>query len=301
MKITNLLKLQLECLNRWKNIPTLQQFKTELYNEVRSSFEEVFGNEEEIYEYFINPPLPWTEYRTQALKLNPTLEEMRIQNHVKKVENFFQLKLHGEIILFAMFSFIDGYARFDKGTHRVYIGLSTHHPSELYYDILETHELTHVARESRPETWGGWGLNPKATNDEFVETQPVLEHLFGEGFSCAISELLIPGRSEWEYTYQTKESLNLIRQHAKELNRVIHLEIKKEEINPKEADYSKLYHSEMYTPALPLFTQYVWATAWVKNLLKNYSPQELLTTCSKDLRSNALDFHYDTHHINSGT
>lgn len=290
MKIINLLPLHLDCLRRWKELPSLAVFKEELYEKVRPYFEEPFGNEEEIYEYFKNPPLPWSDYRSQALKLNPEGEEKRLLHHLSQVSDFFNLKLEGEVILFAMFSYIDGYARFDKGSHRVFLGLSTVHTHKNYYDILETHELTHVARESRPETWLGWGLNPKASNDEFVENQPVLEHLFGEGFSCVISEKLNPHLPPWEYVYQTKETFELVMRHAQEVDRVVHEEIQKEEQNPKEADYSKLYHSEMYLPPLPLFTQYVWAYAWVKELLKSYSTQELLRICSKDLRQNALNF-----------
>ncbi len=290
MKIINLLPIQIECLKRWETIPTLEVFQNELFQKVRPYFEEAFGTAEEIYEYLKDPNLNWETYRSQALRINEERELKRIQDNMLKVENFFQLKLEGEIVVFAMFHYIDGYARFDKGTHRVFIGLSTEHENDHYYDILETHELTHVARESRGETWQGWGIPSNLSNDDFVESQPVLEHLFGEGFSCLISQILNPGFPEWEYVYQTQESFEMILKHAHEVNRVMHEQIKLEESKPEEADYFKLYHSEHYNPPLPLFTQYVWAKAWVEKLSKEKSPQELLTRCSLDFRSHALDF-----------
>ena len=290
MKITNLLPIQLDCLKRWEQIPTLEIFKKELFPQVQPYFEDAFGPAEEIYEHFKDPNLNWEKFRTQALKIDEEKELERIKRNLAKVENQFNLKLQGEIVLFAMFHYIDGYARFDKGTHRVFIGLSTENTNDYYYDILETHELTHVARESRPETWQGWGLSLNVSNDEFVENQPVLEHLFGEGYSCYISQILNPGHPEWEYVYQTQESFELIVKHVNEVDRVMHEQIELEKISPEKADYFKLYHSEQYNPPLPLFTQYVWAKAWVENLTKNEKPNDLLTRCSIDLRNHALNF-----------
>ncbi len=290
MKIINLLPIQLECLKRWETIPTLEIFRNELFEKIRPYFEEAIGNAEEIYEYFKDPNLNWETYRSQALLINEEIELKRIKDNLNKVEDFFHLKLEGEIVIFAMFHYIDGYARFHKGTHRVFIGLCTEHQNNHYYDILETHELTHVARESRVETWHGWGIPHNLSNEEFVENQPVLEHLFGEGFSCLVSQILNPSFAEWEYVYQTQESFEMILNHAEEVNRVMYEQIKLEESKPEEADYFKLYHSEHYNPPLPLFTQYVWAKAWVETLIKERPAQELLTKCSLDFRIKALNF-----------
>src|SRR6201999_3644761 len=111
-------------------------------------------------------------------------------------------KLEGEAILMGAFTAMDGYARFDRGTHRVFLGVDESHGRGRYLDVLIAHELTHVGRESRPEVGAGFGLNPRRTQAEVTESQPVVEHLMGEGFSCAVSELVVPGEPAWVYAYQ---------------------------------------------------------------------------------------------------
>ena len=180
------------------------------------------------------------------------------------------------------FCSMDGYARFTHGTHRVYLGVDESHLKGKYLDILITHELTHVARESRPEVWLGFGLNPKMSNREFTNSQPVVEHLVGEGFSCAVSEILVPGQPEWDYVYQTKESLATVFKNSISLDRIIHKEIQK-----KDGDYGRLYGIK------PTFSHYVWAMHWVKHLLKKYAdenPQKMVAQCSKDFIEDALEF-----------
>lgn len=290
MRITNLLPLQLKCIQSWTKQPTLEQFRDEFYSQVRPQFEAAFGTVDVVFEHIRSIPFPWETYRKQALELDSNREIRRLQSHLERVQDFFKVKLEGEIVLFVMFSHMDGYARFDEGTHRVFIGLTSHNTAGPYYDILETHELTHVARESRPYTWTSWGLNPKATHDEFVEQQPILEHLFGEGFSCAISEVLNPGKSPWGYVYQSEKDLALILKNGESVSRVIHEELKKDEMVPSEADYHRLYQSSSYQPPLPIFAHYVWAWSWVKSLLKIKTPEELLSISSKDLRESALAF-----------
>jgi hypothetical protein len=41
-----------------------------------------------------------------------------------------------------------------------------------------------------------------------------------EGFSCVVSEILVPGGPDWAYTYQSPENMALIQKNLKQLDRV---------------------------------------------------------------------------------
>ena len=177
---------------------------------------------------------------------------------------------------------MDGFARFSRGTHQVFLGLDEGYHLGRYLDILTTHELTHVARETRPEVWQGFGLDPKMSRSDFLEYQPVIEHVFGEGFSCVVSEILIPNEAPWTYAYQSESSLQQIKMQATELDQII----KKEILSPN-GDYGSLYGIS------PLFSQYVWGAEWVKSLLRDHAngdPRMLVSRCSKDFLDSALSF-----------
>ena len=232
--------------------------------------------------------LSWARYRAAALRLDPKKEEARLNRNLQKVEDYFGLTLKGEVVLFGAFRLLDGYARFNEGKHRVYLGIDECHGRGAYLDILTTHELTHVARESRPEVWTGHGLDPKMNHDDFVNSQPVIEHLFSEGYSCAVSEILIPGENKWHYTYQSRASLARVLAQGAAVDRVIKRELKKPNGN-----YITLYDPTQYGPDMPMFCHYVWAWQWVKTIVSGHADgkaEKLLSRCSKDFIQNAIDF-----------
>lgn len=222
------------------------------------------------------------------MDLDPGLEESRLRRSIESVEKLLGTTLTGEAVLFGSFTSMDGYARFEKGEHRVFLGVDENHGPGSYLDILITHELTHVARESVPEVWEGFGLNPKMTHDEFVENMPVIEHLMSEGFSCVVSELLNPKEDPWNYAYQTEHSLPQILLHGPAVDHAVHAQLAK-----GKGEYHELYDVENYTPVLPRYAHYVWAWQWVKHLLKEIGkgdPKKLLGICSKELQNDALEF-----------
>lgn len=277
MKIHNHLFHLRECLTRWDVCPNeklfIQDYATPLSATTLGFFEGYHD---------VLTDLDWDAYRTHALTIDPEAEEARLVKNIALVEDLFGFKLEGEVFLLGTFQYMDGFARFDRGRHQVFLGVDEDHLNGRYLDVLTTHELTHVARESRPEVWEGWGLNPKMPRADFLEYQPVIEHLVGEGFSCAVSELLVPGEAPWRYAYQNEQSLKLVQKHAKEMDRIIHQEIK----NPN-GDYGSLYGIR------PNFAHYVWAWQWVKQVLKTHAdhdPRKLVTLCSKELVQSALEF-----------
>ena len=276
MKIHNHLPLLIDCLSRWKNIPTEKQFTHEYAAPLAETTSDFFEDYHDVLTH-----LDWAEYRNHALKIDPAAEEIRLRKHIKDVESLFGFNLEGETFLIGSFHGMDGYARFDRGTHKVYLGVDEnfHRP---YLDILMVHELTHVARESRPEVWEGFGLNPKMTQAEFTENQPVIEHLMGEGFSCAVSEILVPGEPAWEYCYLSESSLQLIHHHRTSLNKIITDELKK-----PDGDYGRYYGIS------PSFAHYYWAWQWVKTLIRDQvggDARKLVSRCSQDFYTHALTF-----------
>jgi len=281
MKIHNRLPLLIECLRRWESCPTEEQFVVEYATPMQSSagdfFEDFHG---------VLTDLDWNAYRRQTLKIDAAQEEARLKSHIKAVEDLFGFLLQGDVNLMGSFGAMDGYARFDRGSHMVFLGVDESFHRDRYIDILTTHELTHVARESRPEVWQGFGLNPRMTQAEFTESQPVIEHLMGEGFSCAVSEILVPHQPAWEYAYQTQKSLAKVLGNGPSLDQTVHFELR----HP-DGDYGRLYR------ARPAFAHYVWAWQWTKHVLKKYAdgdPRKLVARCSKDFIQDALEFKLPT-------
>jgi hypothetical protein len=277
MKVHNSIPLLLECLNRWKTCPSEKQFMAEYADPQRAVIGDFFDDFHEDLE-----ALNWVRYRENALKLDADFEAKRFQQNLELVEELFQFRLSGETFLIGTFEVMDGFARFERGNHKVFLGLDEGHLQGRYLDVLTTHELTHVARESRPEVWEGFGLDPKMSRADFLEYQPVVEHVLGEGFSCAVSEILVPGEAHWSYTYQTRESLEQVYKNAATLDRLI-----KKEIENPDGDYGKLYGIR------PVFSQYVWGCEWVKQLLRDHAgglPRNLVNRCAKDFLADAHAF-----------
>lgn len=281
-----------ECMTRWEKPPTLKDFDSSYFQEISASLGQVFDHDPE-YLYSEIGDLNWSRYRKEALKLSPVRELERLDYNIKKVEELFGFKLEGEAVLFSAFETMDGYARFDRGTHQVVLGVDESHGRGAYLDVLEVHELTHVARESRPEVWEGFGLNPKMTHDEFTENQRVIEHLVGEGFSCVVSEILVPGEPPWSYAYQTEDSLEQVMLLGPALDRGIHDELRKFH---EQSDYSRLYsndHYRVHGARIPSFSHYVWAWQWVKQALQDFAggdPKKFVNLCSKEMIEHALAF-----------
>ena len=290
MIIHNLLTPFLDSLRRWQKPPKLEEFVEGYFRHVQPWVENSFFVEDARDFHSAIEDLNWDLYRVEALALDPAKEEARLKKNIQGVEALFGFELQGEAILFSALAMMDGYARFDRGTHRVFLGVDESHGRGAYLDILITHELTHVARESRPSVWEGWGINPLMTHDEFGESQPVIEHVFGEGFSCAVSELLVPGEDHWHYAYQTQDTLAQALEHGPAIDRRIKQEIKMPHAT---SDYTRLYNPAQYGARVPPYAQYVWGWQWAKQLLRERAgmdPAKLVWVCSRELVESAMSF-----------
>jgi hypothetical protein len=289
MKIHNFLPEFTDCMKRWEKVPSLEEFLSQYYNHLAPLTDMIFDGPE-LYEVLTE--LDWNRYRSSVANLDPVKEYNRVLKHMRSVENIFGQTLRGEVVLFGSFETIDGYARFEKGSHRVFLGVDESYDQGDYLDILMTHELTHVIRESQAEVWTGFGLNPKMTHDEFTESLPVIEHLFSEGFSCAVSEILVPSDRPWDYAYQKSDNMPYLLKHIKTWNERIHLEIQRDQKN-NGSDYSSLYRVSQLNPAMPPYSHYYWAWQWTKQLLKERAggdPKNLVGVCAKDFVEHALAY-----------
>ena len=292
MRIHNFLPLLLDCLKAWEKIPSEKQFNDRYLSAVGPLLQPMLDDFSSFrgygfYEY-VKKEVDWAPYRTHALKLDSSKEEVRLKRCITRVEELLGVKLAGETVLFGAFSMMDGYARFERGSHRVFLGVDEDCGVSNYLDILITHELTHVARESQSGVWTGYGLDPKMSHDEFVKVQPVIEHLMGEGFSCAVSEILNPKEDAWNFAYQTQDSYKDIVRNGKKVAEKVHRELK----DPK-GYYRNLYDTEGYGVQAEWFVHYVWAWHWVKHLIRdrcNGDPKQLVGKCSKEFRDDALGF-----------
>ena len=291
MEIHNYLPVFVKCLRRWEKAPSAKVFNAEYYDVIRdmaapmmADFSGYLGADF----HSVIADLDWPAYRAEAMTLNPEHELGRVRRYLQSVESLFGVKAQGEVVLLGAFTMMDGYARFDEGRHRVFLGMDESHAKGKYLDVLVAHELTHVIRESRATVWEGFGLNPKMTHDEFRENQPVIEHVFSEGFSCAISERLVPGEPAWSYAYQDQESLATVLEHGPALDKAIHAELR----NP-DGDFGRLYRIGGSLPGEPSYVHYVWAWQWVKRLIAEVAggdPAKLIGTCSKEFLEHALAF-----------
>lgn len=288
MRVTNHLPHLLDCLRRWEAKPSRAAFAAEYFAPLVGSIGTPFDDGADRL-YGAVEGLNWAMYREEALRLDPSAEEARLRRQLGRVEELFGLTLEGDVVLFGAFTRMDGYARFDRGKHVVYLGVDESHGRGAYLDVLESHELTHVVRESRPEVWAGWGLSLDMTHDDFVEQLPVVEHLLNEGFACVVSELLNPGEDPWHYAYQTEDSLARVLEHGPFVDRVVREELA---LGP-EGDYGRLYAPGRYGRGMPQFTHYVWAWQWARHVLDDLcggDARALAARCSKDLVDDARAF-----------
>ncbi|MEW6058149.1 MAG: hypothetical protein AB1540_16200 [Bdellovibrionota bacterium] len=291
MQVHNTLPLLLDCLKKWKKTPEWPEFERDYLAPLIPHLKPMLEDFEGIGRsglYDVVTGLDWPTYREETLALDARKEEQRLRKHIDQVEKLLGVGLKGEVVLFGAFTMMDGYARFDRGTHRVFLGVDESHGRGAYLDVLLTHELTHVARESKASVWEGFGLSPQMTHDEFVLSQPVIEHLFSEGFSCVVSEILNPSCEAWNYVYQTEDSLAQILTHGPAVDRVVHRELKK-----KKGNYRSLYDTSLFKPEMPRYAHYVWAWRWVKEVVETFGKgnvQAVLSRCSQDFMEHSLKF-----------
>jgi hypothetical protein len=186
----------------------------------------------------------------------------RARATVDRVEEYFGRKLDADLVLLAGFGRIDGYARFERGRHVVYIGVDYPDPADHYLDLIIAHEVGHVYREGDPGTWTSLSLDIDMTHDQFTERCPFEEHMLGEGLSTALSEQIYPGYPLHEYLYFTREQFDWCRAYEKDIAAAL-----RRFRGTCEAHYG-LYARDAITPGSPERTQYFEGWMIVRRLVQ---------------------------------
>jgi hypothetical protein len=201
---------------------------------------------------------------------------------VEKVEAFFGRKLDADLVLLAGFGRIDGYARFERGKHTVFIGVDYPEPADHYLDLIIAHEVGHVVREGDPGTWRALGLDIDMSHDEFTERCPFEEHMTGEGLSTALSEAIWPGHPDPEYLYFTREQFDWCEAFKRDIADVL-----RRFRGTTEAHYG-LYARDAITPGSPERTQYYHGWMTVRRLVRAGADlRELFATPAKEILARA--------------
>jgi hypothetical protein len=297
MQVINLIPKLRECLDRWTVVPSEKEFLEDYVapnQEILAPLLYDFEGYRGFTLYSQLGKLPWDEYRAKTLRdLDARAEEANVRHQMAQVTRVTGIDLEGEVVLFGAFRLMDGYARFHNGRHRVFLGLDEPFVSTHARDILVSHELAHVARETRPEVWGAHGLSHVLDHDHMVEVLPVVEHLFNEGFACLVSEDLNPNQPASKYTYQTAESFQMALTNADSIDATVKRAI-------EGGHYRELYDTEQYAVGTPRFAHYIWAWQWVKSLHKRgLSFAALTKEGSATWITDALQFRLANHQFRS--
>lgn len=284
MRVLNLLGLFKECMQAWDTPPPSAEIHRRYTRTLR-------GHTGEDWDWLAGEAhgleIPWTTYRARILAMDPEGQERRVRQLAAQLQERLGVPITADVVLFSSFCSLDGFARYEKGAHRVYLGMDENLEDPEYLDILTVHELTHAARETQPKVWEGWGLPPKMEREHYLNSMPTLEHLFGEGYSCALSELLIPGLPAHRYVYLEEAEETLVRANRGAVNLAVNRELRLGD----QGDFGKLYNPRTYSPPLPTMTHYWWAHHWVREVAKHFAAGDvtkLVGQCSKDFEEHAL-------------
>ncbi len=289
MKLINLLPTLTDCLTQWTDRPDKKSFDQN-YLDPHLNYLQPLLDDFLIFRgvtfFDFLEEVEWKTFRKRVLtSLDPAEAEANVAKKMNDVEKLLGVKLRGEVVLFGAFTMMDGYARFNEGSHRVFLGLDEEFPSNTCRDILITHELTHVAPENRSKTWTDLGLSPTLNHDDMVKQLPTIEHLFGEGLSCLVSEILNPGHFAGSYVYQSKDSYKIAHKLSENINEVVHSVL-------EHGHYRELYNLNHYAAGVPRFAHYLWAWQWVKSLYESNGKDihAILAMNSGELVKSALGF-----------
>jgi hypothetical protein len=186
----------------------------------------------------------------------------RAEATLAAVERKFGRKLEGELVLMAGFGRADGYARFEHGTHCVYIGLDYPEPADHYLDLIIAHELGHVVREGDPRTWAALGLPASMAHETFQESCPFEEHMIGEGLSTALSNAIYPGHERHELLFFTPAQLAWCEAHDEVIGSAIR------RFYGTAEEHYRLYAPDAVAPGSPERTQYYAGYRAIESLVQ---------------------------------
>ncbi|PIR73164.1 MAG: hypothetical protein COU40_03875 [Candidatus Moranbacteria bacterium CG10_big_fil_rev_8_21_14_0_10_35_21] len=188
---------------------------------------------------------------------------------IKKAEKFYQKKLTGEMVLFFSFSFVDGYTRFNKGKNTIYIGMDLPETEEDYYNILISHELNHLTRDSQEKILKSFGASKKLSHKAYLKKMTFAEHLVNEGLASYFSSRMFPNRKPWQYVYYSKRQYDWCQKNQLKIEKKIKQSLR------ANSDWGGFYQENFIEKGSPEMTQYFFGINLIKKAVKKYHLQKL--------------------------
>jgi hypothetical protein len=182
-------------------------------------------------------------------------------------------ELPGELHLVPSLGAFDGFARYDRGHHRVLLGIDFPDADLNYLRALTAHELSHVYRDHQPRVWGHLGKPLEhITRAEYLDAVTAREHLVSEGVATLFSQLLYPEiphathhyyePHEWDWCVNNHEQIE------EALFGCLH--------PPGDENVWRFYGEGEAGPGSPSRTQYFWAAHRIREWLPDFNLRSLV-------------------------
>lgn len=249
--------------------------RVDLYTDFLKSFEKTKKFSAEItqdarYTFLINTAQEWG---VDLQNVERWMNSPEYRNHRAVAESFMQLSdgvfsdvsktlgraLIGQVNFSPSFMTFDGFARYDRAHHTVWIGVDHPDADEKYLMALLAHELSHVFRDHQPEVWRevlekiGREKLEDFTRKDYLESVSAEEHLVSEGLATLFSQLIYPDIDLQTHHFYLPEELNWCFQNSNQIDLAIRDCIKGDQ------NVWKFYEEGAAGEGSPSRVQYFWA------------------------------------------
>ncbi len=231
----------------------------------------------ETLEYTSEEILDWQENIASEMMQETALCYLNgVHELVKKIEEFFGATLLGELILIPSMGELDGFARFDRGSHKVLLGVDFPNASLAYLKALTAHELSHVFRDHSPQVWQFTGRPlTQITRDEYLAATTGREHLISEGLATLTSQAIFPEIALQDHHYYEPEEMKWCLDHYSKIDQAL-----TNCLSSLEPDPWKFYSPGLIMKGSPSRTHYYWAAQKIHTWIK-YTPGMSLVQAHK--------------------
>lgn len=207
----------------------------------------------------------WFVSQTVEMRQTAELYLNEVESLVKQVEAVFQMDLPGELVLIPSMGDIDGFARYDHGSHTVMLGIDFPGASLQYLRALTAHELSHVYRDHAPDVWGFLGKPlSEVSREEYLEAMTGREHLVSEGLATLTSQAVFPNVAIHEHHYYDLSEMKWCEENNEKIDKAMEACLRAYDPNPW-----RFYGNDSVEAGSPSRVHYYWAARkiyqWIKN------------------------------------
>lgn len=206
----------------------------------------------------------WFKESTSEMLQTAQLYLKEVKKLVSLIEKKFQTTLPGELVLTPSMGDVDGFARFDQGSHSVMLGIDFPDASLDYLRALTAHELSHVYRDHSPDVWGFLGKPiQEVSREEYLSATTAREHLVSEGLATLASQEIFPEISTENHHYYTPEEMKWCFENQTKIQKALETCLKDGDPDPW-----KFYGLNVVDLGSPSRVHYYWAAQkidlWIK-------------------------------------